>query len=166
MDTPPASEETIDDEFEAPPIHGKEHPSAALSDAVPTLDDEARNYHHHPNESGVVDFEVDPYAGDAAADLAGDLGSEFLEGATRGQDMSDVMMTRDDQEGEAGFLYEEEMLGGPEEEEEEKGEPEGQPERARPAERAGASEAPAPPPGSERRVKATPPIRRAGTRRR
>lgn len=164
MDTPPATEETIDDEFEAPPIRGKEHPSAALSDAVPTLDDESRNYHHHPNESGVVDFDVDPYAADAAADLAGDLGSEFLEGATRGQDMSDVMMTRDDQEGEAGFLYEEEMLGGPEEEEEEAE----RPPESRPVARAGAGGAPAaaPAPGSERRVKATPPIRRAGGKRR
>lgn len=165
MDTPPEAEEAIEDEFEAPPIRGKEHPAAALSDAVPTLDDEVRNYHHHPNESGVVDFEVDPYAGDAAADLAGDLGSEFLEGATRGQDVSDVMMTRDDQEGEAGFLYEEEMLGSSEEEEEEDEKEEGRPEGARPAARAGESKAPAPPPGSERRVKATPPIRRAGGKR-
>jgi hypothetical protein len=99
------------DELEAPPIPGKVHPSAEISDAVPTLDDDVRNYRHHPNEPGSIEFGVDPYAADAAADLAGDLGSEFIEGATRGQDMSDVLMNRDDQEAELPLLYTDETLG-------------------------------------------------------
>ncbi|HSN97963.1 MAG TPA: hypothetical protein VLS89_06680, partial [Candidatus Nanopelagicales bacterium] len=135
------------EDADTPPIPGKVNPSHELSDAVPTLDDEARHYRHHPNESGVVDFDVDPYAGDAAADLAGDLGSEFLEGATRGQDMSDVMMSRDDQEGDAPFLYEEEMLNVSDEQEDEEeraefGEDEAEPESV-----------PSVPPASERQAK-------------
>ncbi|MCC6558355.1 MAG: hypothetical protein IT372_35900, partial [Polyangiaceae bacterium] len=105
------------DELEAPPIAGKAHPSADLHAAVPTLDDDARDYHHHPNESGAVEFEVNPYSDDAAADLAGDLGSEFIEGATRGQDMSDVVMSRDEAESELPFLVETEAEPPPEREE-------------------------------------------------
>jgi hypothetical protein len=121
------------DELEEPPIPGKVHPSGEISDVVPTLDDEVRNYHHHPNEPGSIEFEVDPYAGDAAADLAGDLGSEFLEGATRGQDLSDVLATRDDRETEAPLVYTEEMLrsGGPPEEQGEQEAGEEQPSRRR-----------------------------------
>lgn len=109
------------DEAEAPPIPGKVHPSAELSDAVPTLDDEVRHFRHHPNESGSIEFDVDPYAGDAAADLAGDLGSEFLQGATRGQDMSELLMDRDDDVSDESYLYDDELVatGADEEEEEE-----------------------------------------------
>lgn len=105
------------DELESPPLSGKVHPSAELSDAVPTLDDEVRDYHHHPNESGSVEFDVNPYSGDAAADLASDLGSEFLEGATRGQDLSDVLMSHDDAEGELPSLLDTESEREGEEEE-------------------------------------------------
>ncbi len=63
---------------------------------IPTLDDEVRGYHHHPNDAGCTEFEVNLDAADAAADLASDLGAEFLEGAARGQDVSDVVMSHDD----------------------------------------------------------------------
>jgi hypothetical protein len=96
------------DDAEAPPLHEKEFPRNALSDVVPTLDDEVRDYHHHPNESGSVEFHVDPEAADAAADLAGDLGAEFLEGATRGQDLSDVISSHEDGDVEPPLLLDDE----------------------------------------------------------
>ncbi|WP_437581360.1 hypothetical protein [Sorangium sp. So ce887] len=80
----------------APPLRGKVSPRSEISDVIPTLDDEVRGYHHHPNDAGCTEFEVNPDAADAAADLASDLGAEFLEGATRGQDISDVVMSHDD----------------------------------------------------------------------
>jgi hypothetical protein len=79
-----------------PPLHGKTDPPDAMDDTLPTLDDERRNYHHHPSETGAVDFEFDPLAGDAAADLAGDFGSQFLEGATRGEDLSERALAHED----------------------------------------------------------------------
>jgi hypothetical protein len=111
------------DDLESPPLSSKVHPSAELSDAVPTLDDEVRDYHHHPNEPGSIEFDVNPYAGDAAADLAGDLGSEFLEGATRGQDISDVLMSHDDAEGELPYLLDTESIAEPDDDDEEEKEP-------------------------------------------
>lgn len=107
------------DELDAPPISGKVHPSADLSDVIPTLDDEVRDYHHHPNEPGAVGFDVSPYSADAAADMAGDLGSEFLEGATRGQDMSDLIMSRDDAEGELPFVIDTVAMDEPSDDDEE-----------------------------------------------
>lgn len=78
------------EEFVAPPLPGKIHPPEEMDEATPTLDDEKRRYRHHPNDAGAVEFGFDPEAADAAADLAGDLGSAFLSGATRGEDMSSV----------------------------------------------------------------------------
>lgn len=101
------------DDLDAPPLHSKVHPSNEISDVVPTLDDEVRGYHHHPNDAGTTEFDVDPDTSDAAADLAGDLGSEFLEGATRGQDISDVIMSRDEAENELPFLFDTEVLSDP-----------------------------------------------------
>ncbi|WP_437932242.1 hypothetical protein WMF37_24315 [Sorangium sp. So ce291] len=92
----------------APPLRGKANPRSELSDVVPTLDDESRGYHHHPNDAGCTEFEVNPDAADAAADLASDLGAEFLEGATRGQDISDVAMSHDDDDGDLPYLLEDE----------------------------------------------------------
>ena len=109
---PLGGEPNIDalDDLDAPPLHSKVHPSNDISDVVPTLDDEVRGYHHHPNDAGTTEFDVDPGTSDAAADLAGDLGSEFLEGATRGQDMSDVIMSRDEAESELPFLFDTEAV--------------------------------------------------------
>ena len=88
----------VDDleELVAPPLAGKLHPRDEMDDATPSLDDEVRRYRHHPNDAGGIEFGVDPDAADAAADLAGDLGSAFLAGATRGEDMSDLAMMADD----------------------------------------------------------------------
>jgi hypothetical protein len=94
----------------APPIHGKAHPRGAMDEATPTLDDEIRRFRHHPNDAGATDFAFDPEAADAAADLAGDLGATFLAGATRGEDMSDVVLTAEDQaENDVPFVIEEEI---------------------------------------------------------
>lgn len=84
------------DEGVSPPLPGKLHPPEEMGDATPTLDDEHRSYHHHPNDAGTVGFGFHPEAADAAADLAGDLGSTFLEGATRGEDVSDFTAMMDD----------------------------------------------------------------------
>lgn len=92
----------------APPLRGKVNPRSEISDVIPTLDDEVRGYHHHPNDAGCTEFEVNPDAADAAADLASDLGAEFLEGATRGQDISDVVMSHDDDDGDLPYLLEDE----------------------------------------------------------
>jgi hypothetical protein len=115
-----------------PPLPAKTHPPAEMDDALPTLDDEVRRYHHHPNEAGTTEFEVDPEAADAAADLAGDFGSQFLEGATRGEDLSSRVFDEEDRrESEVPFLIEDGFepidgeAGAPEallEEGEEKGE--------------------------------------------
>jgi len=89
----------IADDFEAfvvPPLRGKAHPPAEMDEATPTLDDEKRSYRHHPNDAGTTAFGFDPDAADAAADLAGELGATFLSGATYGEDMSDVTMTREE----------------------------------------------------------------------
>ncbi|APR78136.1 Hypothetical protein A7982_03483 [Minicystis rosea] len=88
------------DDSVAPPLPGKLHPPEEMDEATPTLDDEIRNYHHHPNDSGVVEFGFHPEAADAAADLAGDFGSSFLEGATRGEDISEVSAQLDDRSDE------------------------------------------------------------------
>jgi hypothetical protein len=98
------------DEFTSPPLRGKTHPPAEMGDATPTLDDEVRSYHHHPNDAGVTEFGFDPEAADAAADLAGELGSQYLEGATRGEDLSDRVMREEDRsENEVPFLIEDEL---------------------------------------------------------
>ena len=87
---------TIRGDYFGPPLHGKTDPTEEMDDTKPTLDDEHRRYHHHPNESGTTEFAFDPVVGDAAADLAGDFGSQFLEGATRGEDLSERAFGLDD----------------------------------------------------------------------
>ncbi len=95
------------DEFAAPPLAGKVHPADAMDEVVPTLDDSNRVFRHHPNEPVGEGFSFDPDSADAAADLAGDLGAEFLEGATRGRDMSDMIMSDEERDSETPFLVEE-----------------------------------------------------------
>lgn len=122
------------DEVVSPPRHGKTHPPGDMDDATPTLDDEVRSYHHHPSDSGTTAFGFDPEAADAAADLAGDLGSAFLEGATRGEDMSDLAAQRSDlDEEELPLLLDEEGEEAVEEED-----PAARAVRARPFEEPGA----------------------------
>ncbi len=87
---------TIRGDYLGPPLHGKTDPADDMDDTKPTLDDEHRRYHHHPNESGTTEFAFDPVVGDAAADLAGDFGSQFLEGATQGQDLSERVFELDE----------------------------------------------------------------------
>jgi len=79
-----------------PPLHGKVHPRGDMDEVTPTLDDERRRYAHHPSDAGAIEFGFEPESADAAADLAGELGATFLAGATRGEDMSDLEMTRSD----------------------------------------------------------------------
>jgi hypothetical protein len=68
-----------------------------MDEATPSLDDEVTRFHRPRDESSTM-FGFYPEAADAAADLAGDLGSTFLEGATRGEDMSEVAMSNEDRE--------------------------------------------------------------------
>ncbi len=100
------------EEFVVPPLRGKAHPPDQMDEATPTLDDEKRSYRHHPNDAGTTEFGFDPDAADAAADLAGELGATFLTGATYGEDMSDVRMTREEQdESELRVIDDEESAG-------------------------------------------------------
>lgn len=95
------------DESSGPPIPGKVNPRAAMDDVVPTLDDSDRPYRHHPNESGSEALTFDPENADAAADLAAELGADFLEGATRGRNMSDVILSEEaDAMNETSFILE------------------------------------------------------------
>jgi hypothetical protein len=91
----------ITDDLESgvsPPRPGKAHPPDDMDEVKPSLDDERRRHRHHPNDGGTTRFGFDPEAADAAADLAGELGATFLEGATRGEDMSDLAMEADARE--------------------------------------------------------------------
>ncbi|AUX43279.1 hypothetical protein SOCE26_047230 [Sorangium cellulosum] len=123
--SPPINTTELDDPFAielqdagaAPPLRAKVTPRSEIRDVVPTLDDEVRGYHHHPNDAGSTGFESNPDAADAAADLASDLGAEFLEGATRGQDLSDVVMSHDD-DGDLPYLLEDEDVESAEQESE------------------------------------------------
>jgi hypothetical protein len=116
--TAPLSEDFEDDHV-APPMRGKTNPRGDMEDAVPTLDDEHRSYHHHPQDTAGVLFGFDPIAADAAADLAGELGSQFLEGATRAQDMSERVVEAEDEEEAAGAPFGiDEELGAADESEE------------------------------------------------
>ena len=83
--------ERADEDLEAsaPPLAGKVHPPHDMRFVVPAPDDDRVPHPHHPNDSGVADFEVNPDAADAARDLAGDLGAQFLEGVTFGEDVSE-----------------------------------------------------------------------------
>lgn len=76
-------------------VPGKLQSPEDIDEATPTLDDETRHYRHHPSDAGTTEFGFNPDAADAAADLAGDLGSGLPEGATRGEDISDVAASRD-----------------------------------------------------------------------
>ena len=97
------------DEFSAPPLHGKVHPAHEMGFIVPTSDDEIRNEHHHPQDAASVGFDADPDAGDAAADLASDLGAQFLEGATYAEDMSErAIRDAEIAENDLPFLVEDE----------------------------------------------------------
>ncbi len=110
-ETPLHPDPTTPGDYIGPPLHGKTDPPAEMDDAYPTLDDERRNYHHHPNEPATTEFAFDPLAGDAAADLAGDFGSQFLEGATRGEDLSErALALEDDSDTPLDLLLDEEDL--------------------------------------------------------
>jgi hypothetical protein len=99
---------TVPGDYVGPPLHGKTNPPDAMDDTVPPLDDEHRSYRHHPSENEAIEFEIDPLAGDAAADLAADLGSQFLEGATRGEDLgSRVLALEDDSDAPLDMLLDE-----------------------------------------------------------
>lgn len=97
------------DELDLPPMHGKLYPPSEMDEATPTLDDSDRRYFHHPSDSGVTEFDNEPEAGDAARDLASELGREYLEGVTRVDDMSDIRYSDEErEESELPFVIEEE----------------------------------------------------------
>jgi hypothetical protein len=72
------------DKYEAPPLPGKSHPPGDMGFVVPSSDDARR-----VNLRDYTEFEVDPVAADAAADLAGELGVQFLEGAIDGEEATE-----------------------------------------------------------------------------
>ncbi len=84
------------DEDVAPPLPSKARPRREMARAIATLEDEARSHRHHPSDTAGVEVSIDPGAADAAADLAGDLGANWLEGATCGEDAADLRHDRDD----------------------------------------------------------------------
>lgn len=95
-----------------PPMPAKVHPRQDMDDAYPSIDDSDRPYLHHPTDAAAVDFEVDPESADAAADLAGDLGAQFLEGATFGEDLSERAVEHEDEvDTELPYVVEDESEG-------------------------------------------------------
>lgn len=105
----PSTEEL--EEFVSPPLHGKTHPAGDMGFVVPTSDDEVRHHPHHPNEPASLEFQVDPDVADAAADLAGDLGAQFLEGATYAEDMSErAIQDAEVNDHDVAYLLEEEEV--------------------------------------------------------
>jgi hypothetical protein len=109
-----------------------------MDDATPSRDDEV-NLYHRPADENATTFDFDPDAADAAADLAGDMGATFLTGATRGEDVSDVVASEEEQEIENELLLVEEegegeliSTGGEEEDEERPVVPPPKPPRAPP----------------------------------
>lgn len=95
-----------DDRFSAPPIRAKSRDHHEIHGMTPTLDDPHRVEHHHPSDNPAIEFGVDPEYGDAAGDLATDLGAQFLEGATLGEDMSERAIVDADRDEELPFLVE------------------------------------------------------------
>jgi hypothetical protein len=96
----------------APPLRGKVHPPAEMDDATPSLDDEVTRF-HRPRDETATTFGFYPEAADAAADLAGDLGSTFLEGATRGEDMSELALSSEEREADPDLplVIDEDQMG-------------------------------------------------------
>lgn len=82
---PPQDVNYRSDRYESPPLRGKSHPPADMGFVVPASDDVRR-----VNHRDFTEFEVDPVAADAAADLAGELGAQFLEAALEGEEASDL----------------------------------------------------------------------------
>jgi hypothetical protein len=108
-----------------------------MDDAAPSRDDEVHLY-HRPADDNATTFGFDPDAADAAADLAGDLGATFLTGATRGEDVSDVVASEEDVENELLLVEEEgegELIATGEEEDEEERPPPPPPRPATPVRR-------------------------------
>lgn len=105
----PANRGIYDEPFVGPPLHAKTNPRPELRQAALTLDDEHRVSHHHPNDNAVTEFEFEPDAADAAADLAGELGSQFLEGATRAEDLSErvIEVEEDEEASDLPYMIEE-----------------------------------------------------------
>jgi hypothetical protein len=119
--------------YVAPPLRAKEHPPGAMDQATPSRDDEVHLY-HRPRDEGATAFAFDPDAADAAADLAGDLGATFLTGATRGEDVSEVVASAEEVPEDELPLVEEEgegELASPRDEEEQKTRRSGRRRRAR-----------------------------------
>lgn len=77
----------------------------AMHDAVRTSDDEVRERERAPEQPAAIEFRHDPLLGDAAADLAEELGRDMLESATSGVDMSELVPPEESYEEEVGGPY-------------------------------------------------------------
>ena len=62
----------------------------AMHDVIHAPDDGIAEYHLGPQQEASVSFRPDPAVGDAAADLAEELGQNSLRSATSGEDMSEL----------------------------------------------------------------------------
>ena len=61
-----------------------------MHDVIHAPDDGIAEYHLGPQQEASVSFRPDPEVGDAAADLAEELGQNALRSATSGEDMSEL----------------------------------------------------------------------------
>lgn len=73
-----------------------------MHEAVRTADDEVRHRERARAQEASTKFRPDPETGDAAADLASELGRDMLDAATSGVDMSELVPPEESFEEEVG----------------------------------------------------------------
>ena len=80
-----------------------------MHDVIHSPDDGIAEYHLGPMQEASVSFRPDPGIGDAGADLAEELGENYLRLATSGEDMSELENPVESDPAEIGgpFLIEE-----------------------------------------------------------
>lgn len=88
-------------------------PKRAMHAPLRTPDDEVLARHRAHEESAVASFHPDPELGDAAADLAEELGRSFVESATRVSDVSEIAIPEETAEEEVGGPF---VVTGPQSE--------------------------------------------------
>lgn len=89
-----------------------------MHDAIRTSDDEVRHRERARMQEASIEFRPDPEMGDAAADLADELGRHMLDAVTSGVDMSELVPPEQSFEEEVGGPYIVSGLPGGEEDEE------------------------------------------------
>lgn len=77
-------------------------PKRAMHEPLRAPDDEVLERRHANEEAGVASFRPDPELGDAAAELAEELGRSFVESATAVADVSELVVPEETAEEEVG----------------------------------------------------------------